>query len=137
VCILYFFIKFVIIFIFVITRKYYLVDARYPNEYEYISVHIKVRDITSKIFGVEGNQQAGKSDLGPVCFQEFIFLETIFFTFPCLVSMRKSGQRKLNSVNGKKSLHARKVFSFPYSKENTFLFSKRALTSNDCKGLIW
>jgi hypothetical protein len=37
----------------------------------------------------------------------------------------------------KKSLHARKVFSFPYSKENTFLFSKRALTSNDCKGLIW
>jgi len=42
-------------------------------------------------------------------------------------------------VNGKKkkSLHARKVFFFPYSKENTFLFLKRALTSNDCKGLIW
>jgi hypothetical protein len=27
-----------------------------------ILVHIKVRDITFKIFGVEGNQQAGKSD---------------------------------------------------------------------------
>jgi len=52
--------------------------------------------------------------------------------------IRKIGPWKLNSVKGKKkSLHARKVFSFPYSKENTFLFSKRALTSNDCKGLIW
>ena len=35
------------------------------------------------------------------------------------------------------SLHASKVFSFFYSKENTFLFSKHAPTRNDCKGLIW
>ena len=32
-----FFIKFVIIFLLVIVGKYYLVHARYPNEYEYLS----------------------------------------------------------------------------------------------------
>jgi hypothetical protein len=38
ICLFYiFFIKFVIIFLFVIVGKYYLVDARYPNEYGYLS----------------------------------------------------------------------------------------------------
>ena len=61
--------------------------------------------------------------LGLVCFQEFIFLETIFPTFPCLVSIRKIGQRKLNSQSMEKiKLQGRKMFSFLVSKENTFLF---------------
>jgi len=36
---LYFFIKFVIIFLPVIVGKYYLVDARYLNEYVYLGPH--------------------------------------------------------------------------------------------------
>ena len=48
-----------------------------------------------------------------------------------------SEEIEFQSTEKKKSLHARKVFFFPYYKENTFLFLKRALTSNDCKGLIW
>jgi len=64
-----------------------------------------------------------KRDLCLVCFQENEFLETIFPTFPCLVNIKKVGQKKVNSgQRKKKKLYGRKVFSFSYSKENTFLF---------------
>ena len=36
-------------------------------------------------------------NIGPVCFQEFTFLETIFLTFQCLANTWKVSQRKLNS----------------------------------------
>ena len=73
-------------------------------------------------------------DLCLVCFQEFIFLETIFPTFPCLAHIRKISQRNLNSGQ-RKIIHfmpgkcfpfliLRKTLSFP-------LFTKHVPSSSD------
>jgi hypothetical protein len=51
--------------------------------------------------------------LGLVCFQEFIFLETIFPTFPCLATIRKISQRNSNSGQ-RKIIHLMPGKCFPF-----------------------
>jgi len=54
--------------------------------------------------------------LGLVCFKENEFLEFIFLTFPCLATLRKSSQWKLNSSQQK---------NIVLSKESVFLLIKK------------
>jgi len=65
----------------------------------------------------------------PYLFPGIHFPGNYFPHFPMFDKHEKNWSKKIEFRSKKKiSLHARKVFSFPHSKENTFLFSKRALT---------
>jgi len=81
------------------------------------------RKVGSKYTGkvVGGNQRLGSkvarlghsSILDLICFEEFIFLETIFPTFPYLTTIRKTSQRNPNSGQ-RKIIHFKPGKCFPF-----------------------
>jgi hypothetical protein len=78
----------------------------------------------------------GFSHLGLVCFKENEFLEFIFLTFPCLATLEKSSQRKLNSSQQKYTLLSKESVFLRIKKGKHFPFHKSrslSLVKNDWK----
>jgi hypothetical protein len=74
--------------------------------------------------------------LMPCLFPGIHFSGNHFSHFPMFCKHKKNWSKETEFGQWKKKKPSCQESVF-LRKENTFLFSKRALTSNDCKGLIW